>query len=69
MRCNMTDLPTHIQICKALKKERVLNNQSVRIIWHIVECHAQETTMEDFIKAISERETKLVEPLGAKQHG
>jgi hypothetical protein len=49
----MTDLASHIQICVAMKKERLLSNQMVRIIWHIANEHAEETTLEDFIKAIS----------------
>lgn len=62
----MTNLTTHIQICQALKKERLLSNQNVRIIWHIAKCHEQEVTMEDFIKAISEREPEIVESIGKK---
>jgi hypothetical protein len=60
----MADLATHIQICVALKKERLLSNQMVRIIWHIANEHGEETTLEDFIKAISPpTTTNPVEPI------
>jgi len=63
----MTDLATHIQICIAMKKEHLLSNQNVRMIWHLVEDHAFETTCEDFIKAISPpTTTNTVEPIKEK---
>jgi len=61
----MTDLASHIQVCIAMKKERMLSNIMVRIIWHIAAEHGEEITLEDFVKAISERPTttNIVEPL------
>ena len=55
------DLPSHIKVCIAMKKERLLSNQMVRIIWHIANEHAEETTLEDFIKAISPATTTKTE--------
>jgi len=63
----MTDLATHIQICIAMKKERLLTNQQVRIIWHIATEHSEDIDCEDFIKAISTpTTTNIVEPIKEK---
>jgi len=53
----MTDLQTHIQICIAMKRERLLSNQQIRVVWHIASEHGDEITLEDFIKAISPHTT------------
>ena len=64
----MTDLATHIQICIAMKKEHLLSNQNVRMIWKLAEDHAKEITCEDFINAISKSPTttNTVEPIKEK---
>ena len=64
----MTDLATHIQICIAMKKERLLSNQQVRIIWHIATEHSEDIDCEEFINAISKSATttNTVEPIKEK---
>jgi hypothetical protein len=62
----MTDLQSHINIFKALGFIEHRNNL-IRIVWHIATEHAEETSLEDFIKAISlATTTNTVEPIKEK---
>jgi thioredoxin-related protein len=47
----MTDLATHIKIFKELRY--IPNYNFIKMLWHIATEHGEETTLEDFIKAIS----------------
>jgi len=51
-----------------MKKEHLLSNQNVRMIWKLAEDHAKEITCEDFINAISKSATttNTVEPIKEK---
>lgn len=48
---SMTDLPTHIHIFKELRFPN--KNAIIRMLWHFIEDHRTEITLEEFIKAIS----------------
>jgi len=59
------ELKEHIEI---FKKLRIYPNRNaiIRMIWHIANEHAEETTCEDFIKAISTPKQVVVEPIKEK---